>query len=188
MGIEIVFVLIYPVAAISLVAAIYFWIRIVPLIGGSILAYLPLAAGYGISMLGLAVLTYIDSDATFTELIRQGYYTEAERSLYLPRRIVGSAILNSVFVLPAISFVVVPLTARLGRKRRLTLKWIALYALAGWLVLSLLGWFLSAGSMVDPFSLIYAMGYTATPVAIYGLPIPLMTLLLLRKLSKAESV
>ena len=70
MGTEIVFVLIYPVAAISLLAAIYFWIRIIPLIGGSRLAYLPLAVGYCISMLGLAVLTYINSDATFTELIR----------------------------------------------------------------------------------------------------------------------
>lgn len=188
MGTEIVFVLIYPVAAICLVAATYFWSKIAPLLGGSMLAYLPLVVGYGVSILGLAVLTYITSDATFTELIRQGYYTEAERSLYLPRRIVGSAILNSVFVLPAISFVVVPLTARLGRKRRLTLKWIALYAFAGWLVLSLFGWFLSAGSMVDPFSPTYVMGYTATLVATYGLPIPLMALLLLRQQSKAESV
>ena len=188
MGTEIVFVFIYPVAAICLVAAIYFWSGIAPLLGGSMLAYLPLAVGYGISILGLVVLTYISSEATFTELIRQGYYTEVERSLYLPRRIVGSAILNSVFVLPAISFIVVPLTARLGRIRRLTLKWIALYALAGWLVLSLLGWFLSATSMVDPFSPIYVMGYTASPVATYGLPIPLMALLLLRQQSKAASV
>ena len=182
MGTEIVFVLIYPVAAVSLVAAIYFWIRIVPLIGGAMPAYLALAVGYGISIMGLVFLTYINSEQTFTELIRQGYYIEAERSLYLPRRIVGSAILNSVFVLPAISFVVVPLTARLVRKGRLTLKWIGLHVLAGWLALSVLGWFLSVGSMVDPFSLIYAMGYTASPMAIYGLPIPLVVLLLLRRL------
>ncbi len=181
MGTEIVFVLIYPVAAFSLIAAILSWIRIVPLIGGSMQAYLPLAVGYSISMLGLAVLTYVNSDATFTELIRQGYYTEAERSLYLPRRVVGAAILISVLVLPAISFVVVPLTARLISTSRLTLKWIALYSLAGWLVLLLLEWLLSAGTMVDPFSLIYVMGYTATPVAIYGLPIPLTTLLFLKK-------
>lgn len=188
MGTEIVFVLIFPVAALSLVAAIYFWIRIAPLMGGAMLAYLALAVGYAVSILGLVVLAYINSEATFTELIRQGYYTKAERSLYLPRRIVGSAILTSVFVLPAISFVVVPLTARLVRKSRLTLKWIGIYALGGWLALSLLGWFLSAGSMVDPFSLIYVMGYTATPVAVYGLPTPLTALVLLRKLRKAESV
>ena len=188
MGTEIVFVLIYPVAAICLVAAIYFWSRIASLLGGSMLAYLPLTVGYGISILGLVVVAHVTSEATFTELIRQGYYTEAERSLYIPRRIVGSAILNSVFVLPAISFIVVPLTARLARKRRLTLKWIALYALAGWLVLSLLGWFSSAPSMVGPFYPLYVMGYTATPVATYGLPIPLMTLLLLRQQSKVESV
>ena len=144
-------------------------------------AYLPLAMGYSISLLGLAALTYVNSDAMFTELIRQGYYTEAERALYLPRRVVGSAILVSVFVLPTISFVVVPLTARLIRTRRLTIKWITLYSLAGWLILLLLGWLLSAGTMVDPFSLIHVMGYTAAPVAFYGLPIPLMTLLFLRK-------
>lgn len=188
MGTEIVFVLIYPVAAVCLAAAIFFWFRIVPHTGGSIRAYLPLALGYGISMLALAILSYVNGDATFTELIRQGYYTEAERPLYLPRRIVGSAILNLVFVLPAISFIVVPLTARLIRKNRLTLKWIARYALAGWLVLSLLGALLSAGTMVDPFNLVYVMGYTATPVAIYGLPIPFMALWFLEALRKAESV
>ena len=188
MGTEIVFVLIYPVAAVCLAAAIFFWFRVVPLTGGAIRAYLPLALGYGISMLALAVLSYVNGDATFTELIRQGYYTEAERPLYLPRRIVGAAILNLVFVLPAISFIVVPLTVRLIKKNRLTLKWIARYALAGWLVLLLLGWLLSAGTMVDPFNLVYVMGYTATPVAIYGLPIPFMALLFLRKLWSAESV
>mgnify|MGYP001160874832 CR=1 FL=1 len=39
MGTEIVFVLIYPVAAICLVAATYFWSKIAPLLGGSMLAY-----------------------------------------------------------------------------------------------------------------------------------------------------
>jgi hypothetical protein len=129
----------------------------------------------------LAVLSYIDGNATFTDLIEQGYYTEAERSLYLPRRVVGSAILTMVFVLPAISFIVVPLTARLIRKGRLTLKWIALYAIVSWLVLSLLGLLLSARTMVDPFALTAVMGYTAIPVLIYGLPIPLMALLFLRR-------
>jgi hypothetical protein len=181
MGTELVFVLIYPVAAACLAAAVFFWFKIASSVGEPIRAYLPLAIGYGISIFGLAVLSYVDGDATFTDLIQQGYYTEAERSLYLPRRVVGSAILTLVFVLPAISFIVVPLTARLIRKDRITLKWIALYALVGWLILSLLGLLLSARTMVDPFALTYVMGYTATPVIIYGLPIPLMALLFRRR-------
>lgn len=181
MGTEIVFVLIYPVAAACLAAAVFFWSKIASSVGEPVRAYLPLAIGYGISIFGLAVLSYANGDATFTDLIQQGYYTEADRSLYLPRRVVGSAILTSVFVLPAISFIVVPLTASLIRKGRLTLKWIALYALVSWLSLSLLGLLLSARTMVDPFALPHVMGYTATPVIIYGLPIPLMALLFLRR-------
>lgn len=180
MGSEIVFVLIYPIAVLCLAAAVFFWFKIVPILGGPIRAYLPLAVGYGISMLGLAVLSYVNSHATFTYLIQEGYYTEADRSLYLPRRIGGLAIVNLVFVLPAISFIVVPLTARLIKKSRLTLKLIALYTLAGWFSVSLLGWLVSARTFVDPFTLIYVMGQAATPVVIYGLPIPLMALLFLR--------
>src|SRR5690606_33553710 len=103
MGSETVFVLIYPVAAACLAAAVIFWFRIASPVGEPIRAYLPLAVGYSISILGLAVLSYVDGDATFTDLIQQGYYTEAERSLYLPQRVVGSAILTLIFVLPAIS-------------------------------------------------------------------------------------
>lgn len=181
MGTEIVFVLIYPVAAACLAAAVFFWLKIASSVSEPIRAYLPLAIGYGISIFGLTVLSYVNGDATFTDLIQQGYYTEAERSLYLPPRIVGSTILSLVFVLPAISFIVVPLTARLIRKGRLTLKWIALYALVSWLVLSLLGLLLSAKTMADPFDLTYAMGCAAAPVIIYGLPIPLMALLFLHR-------
>lgn len=184
MGTEIVFVLIYPVAALCLVAAVFFWFKIAPsemlVLGGTVRAYLSLAVGFGISIVGLVVLSYLNSAATFTSLIQQGYYTEAQRALYLPRRIVGDAVLNMVLVLPAISFVVVPLTVRLIEKNRLTLGWIARYILAGWLALSLFGWLLSARTMVDPFTLIYAMGYTAIPVVIYGLPIPFIALLFLR--------
>lgn len=181
MGTEIVFVLIYPVAAACLAAAVFFWPKIASTAGEPVRAYLPLAIGYGISIFGLIVLSYVNGDATFTDLIQQGYYTETERSIYLPRRIVGSAILSLVFALPAISFIVVPLTARLIRNGRLTLKWIALYALVSWLLLSLLGLLLSARTMADPLGLMYEMGCAATPVIIYGLPIPLMALLFLHR-------
>ena len=181
MGTEIAFVLIYPVAAACLAAAVFVWFKIASSVRDHIRAYLPLAMGYGISIFGLIALAYINGDATFTDLVNQGYYTEAERSLYLPRRVVGSAILTLVIALPAISFIVVPLTARLIRKGRLTLKWIAGYALVSWFILSLLSLLSSARTMVDPFTLTYVMGCTATPVIIYGLPIPLIALLFLRR-------
>jgi hypothetical protein len=179
MGTEIVFVLIYPVAAACLAAAVFFWFKIASSVAEPTRAYLPLAIGYCISIFGLTVLSYVNGDATFTDLIQQGYYTEAERSLYLPRRVFGSAILSLVFALPAISFIVVPLTVRLIRQGRLTLKWIALYALVSWLLLSLLGLLLSARTMADPFGLTFMLGHAATPVIIYGLPIPLVALLFL---------
>ena len=74
MGTEIVFVLIYPVAAACLASAVFFWFKIASSVGEPIRAYLPLAIGYGISIFGLAVFAYVDGDATFTVLIQQGYY------------------------------------------------------------------------------------------------------------------
>ena len=181
MGTEIVFVLIFPLAALCLVAAGFFWFRTARLeqstLGGVIQAYLPLIFGFAISIAGLVVLSYLSSAANFTSLIQQGYYTEAERSLYLPRRVVGQAILSAVFVLPAICFVVVPLTVSLIKKNRLTFKWIALYAIAGWFALSLLGWLLNLATFIHPLSLLTAMVFTAPPILIYGLPIPVATFL-----------
>lgn len=181
MGSEIVFVLIYPITAACIVAAIFFWFEVASFSGNPIRAYAALAIGYGISILGLAFLSYIDGYAVFTELVQQGYYAESDRSLYLPRRVMGAATLTSVFVLPAVSFIVVPLTARRIKKGRLTVRWIALFAIASWLIISLLGLLLSARSMVDPFAFANVLSYTAAPVMVYGLPIPLITLLLLRK-------
>ena len=93
MGTEIVFVLILPVAAICLAAAAFFWFRVARLdyldLGGVVQVYLPLIFGLAISIAGLAVLSYLSSAANFTALIQQGYYTEPERSIFLPRRVVG---------------------------------------------------------------------------------------------------
>jgi hypothetical protein len=73
-------------------------------------------------MIGLALLSYIECYADFTSLVEQGYYNEAERAVYLPGRFVGQAVVELVFVLPAISFVVVPLTTWLIRTGRLTFR------------------------------------------------------------------
>lgn len=177
MGIEIVFVLIYPIALACLVVGLFKWAQIAKMNGqrgGSmILSYLPLLIGFSVSMTGLAIHTYISRDAEFTSLIQQGYYTEDDRSLYLPKRVVGQAIVNLVFLLPAICFVVIPLTVRLIKTGRLTLHWIGIYAFAGWVLCSLAGWWiLSPG-----YSPISSLGSAAVSILIYAIPIPLVAYL-----------
>lgn len=177
MGTEIVFVLIYPIALGCLLAAIWCWSSLAKVYPrgeiGIMRLFLPLVAGFAVSMLGLALLSYIYGYADFTELIREGYYTEAERPVYLPGRLVGRAIVDLVFVLPAICFVVIPLTTKLIRKHRLTWVGIGLRALAGWAGLLVVGYLMSSSAL---FAL---LADTALPVLIYGLPIPIAALLLL---------
>src|SRR5947209_1899237 len=133
MGTEIVFVLILPIAALCLPTAVFLWSRVAKMewgaSSGPLRPYVPLLAGFAVSMAGLALLTYIECYADFTSLVQQGYYTEAERAVYLPRRVVGQAIVKLVFLLPAISFVVVPLTTWLIKWGRLTFRDIGLLAI-----------------------------------------------------------
>jgi hypothetical protein len=183
MGTEIVFVLILPIVALCLPAAVLFWSRVAKMgrgnRSGPLKAFVPLFAGFAVSMAALALLTYIECYADFTSLVQQGYYTEAERATYLPRRFVGQAIVELVFVLPAISFVIVPLTAWLIRRGRLTFKEIGRFAIVGWFALSLVGWIVSLG-ITPPYSFFSLLGSTAVPVLIYGLPIPVAAIWLLR--------
>lgn len=142
-------------------------------------AYAPLVVGFAISMIGLALVTYVEGYADFTSLVEQGYYTEAERSIYLPRRLVGQAIVTLIFLLPAICFVVVPLTTWLIKRHRLTFKDIGQFAIIGWLVLSLVGWLVSFG-ITPSYSLLSFLVSTLIAVLLYGLPIPVAALWLLR--------
>lgn len=179
MGTEIVFVLIFPIALLCLPAAVLFWSRVANMEWGarrgSLRAYVPLTAGFAVSMAGLGLLTYIECYADFTSLVQQGYYTEAERELYLLGRVVGQAIVTLVILLPAISFGVVPLTIWLIRTGRLTFKHIGLFAIVGWFALSLLGWVFAPSNSFPSF-----LKATAIPVLLYGLPIPVAALWLLR--------
>ncbi|RYE68396.1 MAG: hypothetical protein EOP17_06245 [Rhizobiaceae bacterium] len=184
MGTEIVFVLILPIAVLCLLAAVFFWSRVATVEWGArsgpLRAYVPLFAGFAVSMAGLALLTYIECYADFTSLIQQGYYTEAERGLYLLRRVVGQAIVTLVFLLPAISFGVVPLTTWLIRRGRLTFKDIGLFVIIGWFALSLVGWVFNFAIITPPYSFPSFLGSTAIPVLLYGLPIPVAALWLFR--------
>lgn len=183
MGTEIVFVLILPIAVLCLSIAVLFWTRVSKVEweprAGPLGAFAPLLVGFAVSMVGLALVTYVDGDADFTSLVQQGYYTEAERSIYLPRRLVGQAIVTLIFLLPAICFVVVPLTAWLIRRGRLTFKDIGQFAIMGWLVLSLAGWLVSFG-MTPRYSLLSFLVSTPIAVVLYGLPIPVAARWLLR--------
>lgn len=187
MGTEIVFVLILPTAAVCLAAAVLLWSRVAKMERragrGPLKAYLPLMAGFAVSMGGLALYTYIECYADFTALVQQGYYTEAERAVYLPGRAVGQAIVELVFVLPAISFVVVPLTTWLIGRGRLTFKEIALLASIGWVALSLVGSIFYFA--LTPYSFLTFLESTAIPVVLYGLPIPLAAIWLLAPKSQA---
>lgn len=189
MGTEIVFVLILPIAALCLPAAVLFWSRVTKMgweaSSGPLKAYAPLFAGFFVSMIGLALVTYIECYADFTSLVRQGFYTEAERAAYLAGRFVGQSIVELVFLLPAISFVVVPLTTWLIRRGRLTLKGIGLLAVIGWFALSLVGWILNFAIITPPYSFPAVLESTAIPVLLYGLPIPVAAIWLLRPKSQS---
>jgi hypothetical protein len=147
--------------------------------------YVPLFAGFAVSMAGLALLTYIECYADFTSLVQQGYYTEAQRAVYLPGRVVGQAIVELVFLLPAISFVVVPLTTWLIRRARLTFRGIGLFAIIGWFALSLVAWVFNFATITPPYSFPYFLESTAIPVLLYGLPIPVAAIWLPRRKSQA---
>jgi hypothetical protein len=183
MGTEIVFVLILPIAVVCLVAAVLLWSRVVKTEWGTrsgwLTAYVPLFAGFGVSMAGLALLDYIECYADFTSLVQQGYYTEAERAVYLPGRVVGQAIVDLVILLPAISFVVIPLTTRLVRSGRLTFYEIGRGGIIGWVALSLVGWILNPATVTPPYSFASFLVSNAMSVMLYGLPIPVAALWLL---------
>jgi hypothetical protein len=151
-----------------------------PTVIGYMHGYLPLIVGFAVSMAGLALLTYIERTADFTWLVEHGYYTESQRPVYLPGRVVGQAIVHLVFVLPAICFMVIPCTVRLIRTRRLTLGAIGLRAVIGWIALSLVGW-LGNLHNVPRYALTDFPKFTVVPVLIYGLPIPLIALWFLRR-------
>lgn len=186
MGIEIVFVLILPIAVLCLPAGVLLWSKVAKMgwgaRSGPLTAYFPLFAGFGVSMAGLSLLTYVECYADFTSLVQQGYYTEAERELYLPRRVVGQATVTLVFLLPAISFGVVPLTTWLIRKGLLTFKDIGLLAIIGWFALSLLGWVFAPSNSFLSF-----LKATAIPVLLYGLPIPVAALWFVSRRAKLEN-
>lgn len=180
MGTEIVFVLILPIAGLCLLAAVFLWSRAAKVrceaVSLSMKDYGPLFAGFTVSMVSLAVLTYLASYAEFTALVHQGFYTEAQRPVYLPRRVVGQAIINLVFLLPTICFVVVPLTVWLIRRERLTFKNIGFFAILGWFVLSFVGWVSSYKVATPLYSFPSFLQSMALPVLLYGLPIPVTAL------------
>jgi hypothetical protein len=189
MGTEIVFVLIVPIALLCLPAAVLLWSRVAKIgwgaNSGPLKPYVPLLAGFAVSMVGLALLTYVECYADFTSLVQQGYYTEADRTVYLPGRVVGQAIVELVFVLPAIAFVVVPLTTWLIRSGRLTFKGIGLLAIVGWFILSVIGWVFNLTTIIPPYSLPSFLASTVIPMLIYALPIPIATLWLLPRTNRA---
>jgi hypothetical protein len=194
MGVEVVFVLIYPVALICTLAAGLFWLIAVRAERkftkiGYVTGYVPLIVGFVVSMAGLVILAYIHRVENFTWLVEHGYYTDAQRPIYLPRRIEGQIILDLVFILPPISFAVIPCTVRLIRTRRLTFAAIALRAVIGWIVLSIVGWVFTL-NFTPHGNLLYFMKISVIPILLYGLPVPFTALAIFHlksKMSRSEA-
>jgi hypothetical protein len=180
MGTEIVFVIIFPLAIICMATVFLVWFYALKSDHSTpislVIGFVPLIIGFFISMIILQFLTYTATFEDFTWLVQHGYYTEAQRPVYLPRRVVGNVIVQLVFVLPPICFVVIPCTARLLRTHRLTLWAIGVRAAIGWLALIPIGWLLHRGTIIPPYSLLGSMKSDIVAVLIYGLPIPLTTL------------
>jgi hypothetical protein len=186
MGVEIVEIIIVPEVLICLLAAFLFWLAAVrtvqqPTAIGYTLGFVPLIAGFAVSMVSLTLLTYIESAAAFTWLVQHGHYTESDRALYLPNRVVGQLVVNLVFVLPIICFIVVPCTMRLIRISRLTLRAIALRAAVGWIALALVNELFNLGVFTPPYALSDILTHTGFAVLISGMPIPLAALWLFRR-------
>lgn len=181
-GNQLFFVLIVPIALVCAAAALWFWF---PLVQDShaknyARVYLPLAVGFAVSMVCIAALTYVESAANFSSLVKMGRYTETQWSEYMPMRIVTQAVLNLVFVLPAICFAVIPMTVKLVKAKRLTLRLIGVRALIGWLALCIIGWVLFLHT-TDPRALMVFSLSTLIPVVICAVPIPLAALVFFRR-------
>ena len=189
MGNELLYILIVPIALVCVLAAAWFWFPLAQAEDASskidFRAYIPLAIGFAVSMLCIAFLTYIESAANFSWLVDHGRYTEFQWSDYMPGRIATQAVLNLTFVLPAISFAVIPMTVKLVKLRRLTLRLIGLRVLIGWLALCVIGWAAFLHNVQLAAVLVFALA-TLIPVVICAVPIPLAALLFFRRRAISE--
>jgi len=184
MGNELFSILIVPIVLVCALAAIWFWF---PLAQDAHAAgrthksaYVSLCVGFAVSMLCVALLTYFESAANFSSLIEKGRYTEAQRSEYMPGRILMQAVLNLVFVLPAISFAVIPMTVKVAKANRLTLRLIGFRTLVAWLTLTLIGWAAFLHNVSPRALLVFALA-TLIPVVISAVPIPVAALVSRRR-------
>lgn len=184
MGNELLYVLIVPIALVCVLAAMWFWFPLAQSDDATskidFRGYIPLAIGLAVSMLCVAFLTYLESAANFSWLVDHGRYTEFQWSDYMPGRIATQAVLNLTFVLPAISFAVIPMTVKLVKLRRLTLRLIGVRVLIGWLALCVIGWAAFLHNVQLAAVLVFALA-TLIPVVICAVPIPLAALLFFRR-------
>jgi hypothetical protein len=185
MGTEIVFVIIIPVALFCVSIAVWSWFCIASenqsSVLGRIAAYVPILAGFVVSLICLTFLTCFECYADFTTLIEEGYYTENQRAVFLTSRVIGQEIVNLLFVLPFICLLIVPLTARLIRKNKLNLKALFAYAMIGWVSLSLVGWLFNIAYIEPPYAMSYFFRSAGVPILAYGLPIPIAVILFRRR-------
>jgi|SRR5579862_7281117 len=154
--------LLFPEALVCVPAAALFWLIAKQ---DRPITFAPLLVGFAVSMVGLALRAYVQSQSEDPP----------------GRWLVFDAIVELLLVLPLTSFVVIPVAAMLVRRRCLTLRAIGLCALIGWGALSLVGWLLHLGLTVPHYPLSDFLKSAVVPTLIYGLPIPLVTRWFLRR-------
>lgn len=185
MGTEIVFVIIFPVAIFCCCIAAWSWLGIAKRgqsgAVGWIAGYAPVLAGIVVSLLCLTLRTYAECYSDFTALIEQGYYTEAQRGIFLPGRFAAQEIVNILFVLPFICFLVIPITASMIIKDRLNLRSISIFAVFGWIAMSLVGWLFNLALIEPPYALSHFLRSAGISILAYGLPIPIGATLFFRQ-------
>ena len=174
MGIEIVFFLIVPVTLVCLAFGVWRWRSIAEPRGTWHSVYLPLALGLLVTFAGLALTTYVICDADFTDLVRQGHYAEAERAIYLPRRTIGQLIVNLMFALPIVAFIVIPWTRRVVADRRLSLAAVGFRVVMAWTVISALAFVAGIGGRMESFDPLLYSALVTMPFFMCGLPIALV--------------
>ena len=109
--------------------------------------YWPPAIASLATCLALLLTNYISAHIDFSQRVAKNLLPEIQRWSLTLDWALNNSMLAVVFLLPLLGFVAVPLTARLLKKQKLTVKNITVVLVLGWLAMALIGWL--AASDID---------------------------------------
>ncbi|WP_425260351.1 hypothetical protein ACPOLB_05715 [Rubrivivax sp. RP6-9] len=102
--------------------------------------FAPLATGYALAGVGLALTTLISSHVEFTSRVSTGALVESDRWSIVPGWSFYFVVLSLILVLPLLGLIGTPASAWLLRKRCLSHRSIAGALVGVWLVVAALAW------------------------------------------------